>query len=422
MPLVVLGINHRTAPVEIREKVVFAGEELPSALLELSQLPAVRESLIVSTCNRTELYCYLEPEAGVGAPLADWIEHWHGLSSRSIHHCLYRHEDTAAIGHVFAVASGLDSLILGEPQILGQMKDAYRAAQQQGATGPFLNRLFQAAFAAAKRVRTETQVGANSVSVASAAVGLARSVFEKLEERTALLIGAGETIALTARHLQAGGVRRMIIANRTLERATELATEFKAFAVTLDALEVHLPEADILISSTASPTPVIGVEAVRRALRARKRRPIFMVDIAVPRDIDPLVAKLEDVYLYTIDDLQNIITENLESRRSAAREADRLIADEVRQFEHQMRTLDAVPAIRLLRADAEALREQTLEQARRLLARGKDPGEVLEFMATTLTNRLTHSPSQRLREAAEQGDAGLIRAAEDLFARREPEE
>ena len=415
MPLLVLGINHRTAPVEIREKVVFAGEELPDALRELTGIPGVREALIVSTCNRTELYCLAEQN---DERIARWLATWHELAPHHLERggVLYRLQGSEAIKHLFAVACGLDSMVLGEPQILGQLKDAYRAAAEQKATGPYLNRLLQTTFSVAKRVRTHTRIGASAVSVASAAVSLARTVFERFADHTALLVGAGETIALAARHLHANGLKRMIVVNRSIERAQELASEFNGFAVGLDALAAHLPEADIVISSTASPTPVIGAEAVRAAIRARKRKPIFMVDIAVPRDIDPEVAGLEDVYLFTIDDLQNVVNENLESRREAAREADALLATETARFEQHLKTLEAAPTIRQLREDAEALRAHTLEQARRMLAAGRDPDVVLEFLANTLTNRLMHAPSQRLRDAAERGDAPLLEAARLLFA------
>jgi glutamyl-tRNA reductase len=412
MPFLVLGLNHRSAPVELREQVVFSGADLAAALAELGKVPGVRESVIISTCNRTELYCHTDRE---GVALNAWLEQWHDLGHSQIRDSLYQIEDTRAVAHVFSVASGLDSMILGEPQILGQIKEAYRLAQECGTTGPFLNRLMQATFSVAKRVRTQTRIGENSVSVAAAAVSLARTVFSDLKNHTALLVGAGETIELAARHLHANGLRRMIVANRSLDRAQALAAEFKGYAITLDALHAHLPEADIVISSTASPTPIITLEATRAALKARKRRPIFMVDIAVPRDIEPEVSTLEDVYLFTIDDLQNVVSENLETRREAARDADKLIAAEVDKFEQQQKTLDAVPAIRQLRAEADSVKAQTLEQARRLLATGRDPQEVVEFLATTLTNRLMHAPSQRLREAAENGEPDLIRAAVELF-------
>ncbi|HEX2492651.1 MAG TPA: glutamyl-tRNA reductase [Steroidobacter sp.] len=415
MPLALIGINHRTAPVEIREKVVFAGEELPEALRELTALPGVREALIVSTCNRTELYCLTEDHA---EPLVRWLGAWHDLAPHHLDRSgvLYRLQGAEAIRHLFCVACGLDSMVLGEPQILGQLKDAYRAAFEQKTTGPYLNRLMQNTFSVAKRVRTNTRIGASAVSVASAAVALARTVFDRLADHTALLVGAGETIALAARHLHANGLRRMIIANRSLERAQELASEFDGFAIGLEAIGAHLPEADIVISSTASPSPIISEEAVRAAIRARKRKPIFMVDIAVPRDIDSKVAQIEDVYLFTIDDLQNVVNENLHSRREAAREAETLLAAEIAHFEQQLKAHEAAPTIRQLREDADAIRAQTLEQARRMLAAGRDPQIVLEFLATTLTNRLMHGPSQRLRDAAERGDAPLLEAARTLFA------
>jgi glutamyl-tRNA reductase len=411
MSLVVVGINHRTAPVDVRERVVFEPARVPDALRELASLDEIEEAVIVSTCNRTELYCVAECGE---AELADWLQNYHQLGS-SIRHCLYHHDDMRAVSHVFAVASGLDSMVLGEPQILGQLKDAYRAAQETGTTGPLLNRLFQAAFSVAKRVRTETEIGANAVSVASAAVAMAKTVFASFENRTALMVGAGETVALAARHLHADGLRRMIIANRSIERAQELAAEFQGFAIGLDDIGAHLREADIVVASTASPHAIITRDMAAAALRARKRRPIFMVDIAVPRDIEPAVAELEDVYLFTVDDLQSVVNENMENRRQAAREADRLIATEVDRFELQLRTRSAAPTIRRLRHEAERTRELTLEQARRMLAAGRGTDEVLEVLAATLTNRLIHAPSQRLREAAESGDERIIGAIAEIY-------
>ena len=411
MPLVVVGVNHRTAPVEVRERVVFAPARVPEALRELTSLPDVRESIIVSTCNRTELYCVTER----GEPeLGEWLQRYHQLGS-SIHHCLYRHEEMRAVTHAFSVASGLDSMVLGEPQILGQLKDAYRTAQETGTTGPMLNRLFQAAFSVAKRVRTETQIGANAVSVASAAVSMAKTVFSSFDTRTALMVGAGETIALAARHLHADGLRRMIVANRSVDRARELAAEFQGFAISLDEIPSHLREADIVVASTASPNPIITRAMTASALRARKRRPIFMVDIAVPRDIEPEVAELEDVYLFTIDDLQSVVKENMEGRRQAAREADQMIAAEADRFEMKLRTRDAAPTIRRLRHQAEQAREHTLDQARHMLAAGRSADEVLDFLSATLTNRLIHAPSQRLREAAESGDDAIIEAITNIY-------
>jgi len=413
MSLHVVGINHRTAPVDVRERVVFEPLRLSDALRELLGLPHVSEAVIVSTCNRTELYCVLDDASGE-VDLGGWLQRYHGLGA-GIQDRLYRLDERTAVAHTFGVAAGLDSMVLGEPQILGQLKDAYRAAQETGSTGPVLNRLFQAAFSVAKRVRTETDIGANAVSVASAAVSMTHTVFAGLEQRTALLIGAGDTAALAARHLRADGLRRMIIANRSIDAARQLAAEFQAFAIGLEDIGAHLPEADIVLASTASPTPIVTRAMVADALAARRRRPILMLDIAVPRDIDPAVAKLEDVYLFTIDDLQSVVAGNLEGRRQAARAADVLIAEEVARFEATQRIRDADPAIRRLRDEADRARRQTLEQAERMLANGQPAREVLEFLSTTLTNRLMHAPSMRLKEAAESGDAGTVEAIAAIY-------
>jgi glutamyl-tRNA reductase len=398
----ILGMNHKTAPVALREKVAFSEDRLIAALRALRQEDGVAEAMILSTCNRTEVYW--AGSAG-GAELTQWLERHHG--SLDLAASLYVHQESHAVEHAFSVASGLDSMVVGEAQILGQLKDAYRIAQESGSTGPTLNKLFQAAFAAAKRVRSETRIGANAVSLASASLSLARRVFSDLSEHTALLIGAGEMNAITARHLASAGVKRLTIANRTLSRAQELAAEVKGYAVDLKDLDRELAAADIVISCTASPVALITKRAAEAAIRARRRRPIFMVDMAVPRDIDPEVAELEDVYLFSLDDLQQLINENLQQRELAAGEARQVIAEEVARFLAESRAQDAGPAIRLMRQQAEAIRQQTLDQARRLLAGGKSVDEAIEYLANTLTNRLLHAPTQALRQAAELADANL---------------
>jgi glutamyl-tRNA reductase len=409
MPLVVVGINHRSAPVEVREKVVFDSSLLPHALQSLAA-DGARENVIVSTCNRTELYCVADSAEDLGR----WLAQYHNLP-RGLEDCLYLHRDERAVEHAFAVASGLDSMVLGEPQILGQLKDAYRAAQDHGTAGPLLNRLFQATFSVAKRVRTETRIGANAVSVAYAAVSLARQIFAGFQSHTALLVGAGETIALAARHLHSQGLRRMIIANRSLDRAQGLAAEFNGSAITLDALPSHLAEADIVISSTASPQPVILTADVAAALEARRRKPMFMVDIAVPRDIEAGVGDFEDVYLYSIDDLQNFVNQNLKAREDEAREARLLIEEEVGRFMASLRGQQVIPTIRELRTTAEKVRAETLEQALKLLASGRSPTDAMGFLADTLTHRLVHAPTHALREAGAAGDDALVQAARRLF-------
>jgi glutamyl-tRNA reductase len=399
----ILGINHRTAPVALREKVAFSEERLLAALRALRQEAGVAEVVILSTCNRTELYW---AGSASGAELSQWLERHHG-NGLDLASSLYVHQESRAVEHAFSVASGLDSMVLGEAQILGQLKDAYRIAQQARSTGPSLNKLFQAAFSAAKRVRSETRIGENAVSLASATVSLARRVYSDLSAHTALMVGAGDMNALAARHFISAGVKRMVIVNRTLGRAQALAAELKAHAVGLDALDQELAQADIVIACTASPVPLITKAAAEAAIRARRRRPIFMVDLAVPRDIDPAVTDLEDVYLFSIDDLQQLIDENRQQREVAAGGARLVIAEEVARFLSESRAKDAGPTIRALRDQAEGIRSNTLEQARRLLAAGKSPEEVLEYLANTLTNRLLHTPTQALRRAAELSDSTL---------------
>jgi len=397
MSFKILGINHKTAPVALREKVAFSEDRLVAALQLLRQEMGVAEAVILSTCNRTEVYW---SGSVSGEELSKWLELHHG-DNLDLAPSLYVHQESRAVEHAFSVASGLDSMVLGEVQILGQLKDAYRVAQESGSTGPILNKLFQAAFSAAKRVHSETRIGANAVSLASATVSLARRVYADLSAHSALLVGAGDMNALTARHFMSAGIRHMVIANRTLERAQTLANEIKAHAVSLNVLDKELADADIVISCTASPVPIITKQAVEAAIRARRRRPIFMVDMAVPRDIEPEVADLEDVYLFSIDDLQQLVDENIQQREVAAGGARLLINEEVARFLSQSRAQDAGPAIRTLRQQAEGIRLQTVEQARRMLASGKSPDEVLEYLANTLTNRLLHAPTQALRQASE---------------------
>jgi glutamyl-tRNA reductase len=410
MSLLVLGLNHRTAPVEVRERIVFDAQRLPRALAALQTLPGASEALIVSTCNRTEVYAVgVQP-----AVVSDWLVAESG-GDAGLASCLYRIEGADAVRHAFSVAAGLDSLVIGEPQILGQLKDAYRAAQQAGAAGSLLNRLFQTAFSVAKRVRTETAIGAAAVSVASAGIQLARRVFTGFDRHTALLVGAGEMIALTARHLHAQGIGRLIIANRSTNRAERIAEGLPASVIRLEALAAHLAQADLVVSSTARPGHVILFDDVVRAIEERRRRPMFMLDLAVPRDIDPRIAALEDVYLYTIDDLRLVVDENVKAREAEADVARRLIDADVAAFMAALKVRDAVPAIRELRSQAEAARDAALADARRQLAAGQPPEAVLEQLATTLTNRLLHAPSTALREAAETGDASLAEATARLF-------
>jgi glutamyl-tRNA reductase len=413
MALVALGLNHQTAPVALRERVAFPADATTPALAGLMAEPGVREAAILSTCNRTELYCTVDE--GAEAVPAAWLHRHQDLTHGRVDEFLYRHHDADAVRHLFRVATGLESMVLGEPQILGQVKDAYALAREAHTLKAPLERLFQNTFSVAKRVRSDTRIGANTVSVAFTAVRLAERVFTDLREACVLLIGAGETIELAARHLTEAKVRRLIVANRTLENAQTLATRFGGYAIALADLGKHLAEADIVIASTASREHVLSRAQVAAAIAARRRRPMFLVDIAVPRDVEPSVAELDDVYLYTIDDLRQVIDENMRSRREAAREAEAMIELSVEHFMGWWRSLDVHNPVVDLRRLAEASRDDTLAKAQSLLARGKSPEEALAFLANTLTNKLLHAPSANLRAAALRGDAELLRAAERLF-------
>jgi glutamyl-tRNA reductase len=407
MTLWVLGLNHQTAPLEMRERVAFAADRVPAALASVRALPNVSEAALLSTCNRTELYVIAEDTTALGAWLGD---HAQGLDAY-----LYQHSDANAVRHLFRVATGLDSMVLGEPQILGQVKEAWVTARENGALGNRLDRLFQQSFAVAKRARTDTRVGANPVSVASAAVRLAQNSFARLDESTVLLIGAGETIELAARHLSEGRVRRLLIANRTLSHAQELATRHGGFALPLAELDRHLAEADVVFSATASREPVLSHAQVAAALALRKRKPMLLFDLAVPRDIEADVAKLGDAYLYTIDDLERAVEDNRRSRREAAEAAEVIIDLQVARYIENLHASTRQEPLRRLRAQGEAARADVLAKARLQLAQGRDPQEVLDFLASTLTNRLLHAPTAALREAALSGDADLARAADKLF-------
>ena len=413
MHLFAFGINHKTAPVAIREQAAFAPERLPAALEDLTTRAGIDEAAILSTCNRTEVYCRVDQDDSQRA--VRWFCDYHRLPANDIRPHLYVHPDQEAVKHAFRVAAGLDSLVLGEPQILGQMKSAFTTAHKAGATGKILNRLFQQTFSVAKQVRTDTAIGASAVSVAYAAVTLARKIFQDIGEKRVLLIGAGETIELVARHLREQGVSHILVANRTVERAELLAGDIQGEAISLAEMPERLHEADIVISSTASQLPILGKGAVESALRQRKHRPMFMVDLAVPRDIESEVAELADVYLYTVDDLHEVIQENMQSRLEAAREAEKIIDIQVVDFMHWVRSLDSVPAIRQLRETTAAACEAELKRAQRRLARGEDPQKVMALLARAIANKFTHAPSDALKKASHDGDAQLLEAARRLF-------
>ena len=407
MSLLVLGINHKTASVALRERVAFGPEVAPRALQELMRTRGVGEAVILSTCNRTELYCSLEPE-GDSHLVRLWLQDFHQLDETELNTCLYQYHGEEAVRHLMRVACGLDSLVLGEPQILGQIKLAYNQSQKVGSLKGTLDRLFQKTFSVAKRVRTDTDIGASAVSVAFAAVSLAKRIFSDLSHTKVLLVGAGETIELVARHLKEQSVSQMMVANRTLERAQNLAQEFNAHVMTLEQIPEYLPKADIVISSTASPLPIIGKGLVERALKARRQQPILFVDIAVPRDIEPEVDELNDAYLYTVDDLQGIIEQNMATRQEAAGQAEIIIEEERDYFMAWYRSLESVKLIQDYRSHAELLQQQELHLALQALAQGKDSQQVLARLARRLTNKLIHTPTQALNQAGKDGNQDLL--------------
>ena len=423
MKLLALGLNHETAPIELREQVAFGPDALRPALRELtSSGGAASEAAILSTCNRTEIYCGQDaPNQHPGGEqiILDWFSRHTGFSRSDLAGSVYHFPNEQAVKHAFRVASGLDSLVLGEPQILGQMKDAFHTAADAGATGKVLNRLFQHTFSVAKQVRTDTAIGANSVSVAYAGVCLARRVFTRLAEQTVLLIGAGETIELVARHLKESGIGPMIIANRSIQRAQTLAQAVGCEAITLGQIPERLAEADIVVSSTASTLPILGKGAVERALAERKNRrrhkPMFILDLAVPRDVEAEVSRLRDVYLYTVDDLQSVVDHNRGLRVQAAEEAEIIIDLQVVRFMRWMRSLESVPAIRALRRELDAMSGEEAERAARRIRNGEDPQAVARQLARNLAHKFAHHPSRALRSAQMDGNPGLIAAARKLF-------
>ena len=411
MHLLTLGLNHHTAPLALRERVAFPAERIRQSLADLRArlAPVVPESAILSTCNRTEIYCATPEPDGARGALVDWLSGSNGLASADLQSHLYALPAHDAVRHAFRVASGLDSMVLGEPQILGQMKDAVRTAHDAGALGAHLHQLFQRSFAVAKEVRSQTEIGAHSVSMAAAAVRLSQRIFEDLRDASVLFVGAGEMIELAATHFAAQQPRRIVVANRTLDRAERLAGRFAADTMRLAELPEQLEHFDVVVSCTASSLPIIGLGMVERASRARRRRPIFMVDLAVPRDIEPEVARLDDVYLYTVDDLGKLVQSGAEHRRAAVAQAEAIIETRVQAFMHWLGARQSVPLIRTLHERAEALRAIELDRARRMLARGDAPEAVLEALSAGLTNKFLHGPKSMLaRGSLEAGDAARL--------------
>ena len=410
MHVLSIGLNHTTAPVEVRERAAVAAEHLDDALADIAKCKDIEEATILSTCNRTEIYCQT-PSSNIQV-VSNWLCDFHQLNQQEVAPYLYSFPDQDAVKHAFRVASGLDSMVIGEPQILGQMKTAFATAHKNGNTGKVLNRLFQHTFSVAKEVRTSTSIGSHAVSVAYAAVTLSKQIFSDIANQTVLLIGAGETIELTCRHLYRQGVRNIIIANRTVSRAEKLAQEFDAQTISLHELPTRLADADMVFSSTASTLPILGKGAFESALKLRRNKPMFVVDLAIPRDVEAEVGDLNNIYLYTVDDLQQVVTENLESRKAAAVEAEKIVSEQSRQFMNWFDNLQSIPTLRQLRTQIENITDAELTMAKQRLANGDEPEQVLKQFAHALSQKIMHQPTESLRQSH---DEALLVAAHALF-------
>jgi glutamyl-tRNA reductase len=411
MHLLTCGVNHHTAPVSIRERVAFPADILMRALADITGRKLAREAAILSTCNRTEVYCHTSEPEGVVA----WMADFHSLKPQEVKPYLYLLPNDQAVKHAFRVASGLDSMVLGETQILGQMKQAAEKAQEAGTLGLMLNKLFHRTFSVAKEVRTATEIGANTVSMSAAAVTLAERIFPSIAEQAVLFIGAGEMVELVATHFAAKKPRRLMVVNRTVERARELANRYGGEAAALTSLPELLPQFDIVVTSTASPLPIVGLGLVERALKIRKHRPMFMVDLAVPRDVEAEVNELDDVYLYSVDDLGEVVRAGHDARHAKVDQAEAIIDASVNEFMHWLDTRRAVPTIRALRDHAERMRRHEMEKAHKLLAKGEDPQAVLEAMSQGLMNKFLHDPSHVLNQAAGEERDQLVELIARLY-------
>ncbi len=401
MGVIVVGLSHKTAPVDVREKLSFPEATLPEALAALKGYSGIREDIILSTCNRVEIYATAQDSAAGTEQIRKFISEYHKLSPEALENALYIRTDADAVRHIFRVASSLDSMVVGEPQILGQLKEAFDAALKSRATSTILNKLLKKSISVAKRVRTETRIAESAVSISFAAVELARKIFGSLEGKVVMLLGAGEMAELAARHLLNNGVKSVLVANRTFERAVEMAKEFNGSAVRFEEFPSELVMTDILICSTGAPAYVVRHDAVSRVLKERRHRPIFMIDISVPRNIDPEINKLDNAYLYDIDDLQGVVETNVQGRQREAERAEEIIMQEVETYLQWERTLDAVPTIVDLREKIEDIRTKELDRTLcQLNGITEEQRKAVEMLSTSIVNKIIHAPMVMLKQEA----------------------
>lgn len=414
MTLIAFGINHKTAPIELREKIAFSPDAIVQALASLGVQTGAAESVIVSTCNRTEIYAQLEqPNKSF---ISTWLADFHAVNELDVDNNSYFYTDQDAAVHIMRVACGLDSLMLGEPQILGQIKQAVTHSKNIGVIKGSFDRLFQHTFSVAKKVRSETDIGANAISVAYASVQLAKHIFSSLEKSRVLLIGAGETIELVAKHLSEQNVKSLTVANRTLARAQAVAEPLGASVLTLAQIPQHLKEADIVFSSTASQLPILGKGLVQRALKERRHKPMFLVDLAVPRDVESEVASLDDAYLYTVDDLQQIVEQNLANRQDAAELAHQMVEEQAQQFMRWQQSQASIDVLKSFRQQSELQKKNLVDKALNQLADGKNSEDVVLELANKLTNSLIHAPTKAIQKAASEHDLEQLSLLKDALA------
>ena len=415
MRILVIGVNHKTAALDVRERLAFNGERLGDGLMKIRSLPGIHEAVILSTCNRVEAYMVVKNPEESSDTLLFFLSEFHGINYNTLHKSLYILSDENAVRHVFRVASSLDSMVVGEPQILGQLKDAFEFALEQRATGMLLNRLMKKAISVAKRVRTETKIAENAVSISFAAAELAKKIFTNLTEKSFMLLGAGEMAELAARHMVSSGVREVVVVNRTYERGCELAREFCGRSAKYEDFHREMIHSDIIICSTGAPSYILRKEEMQKVMKERKQRPVFIIDISVPRNIDPEINTLDNVYLYDVDDLQGVVDANMLERKKEAEKAEKIIEHEIGAFSKWMSSLDSVPTMIALRNKAEEIKREEIE---RLIIKCPDLGEkelkAIEHMASAIVNKLIHPPTVALKEDREDRDT-LIAAIRKLY-------